>query len=865
MKKWRRKIAGALVAALCMAGLCLTCHMTKAEEPAKCVVDNSMLESALKKTDGLTKIMVSSTVPTGASTVYSLNVAGTAKLYIVGTTGILAPSADGGILALTGDCEGLFSAATLYNKTNLLGLVEIDLRGLDTSGVTSISSMFYWNQNLEKVDITGLDFSSVETMNDLFESLPKLAELNVDWSVANTKNVTNMNAMFYGCSSLTEIDLRGMITNKVTDMSMMFYECNNAETITMNGCNTDAVKTAENMFKRCEKVTALDLTGCSFSAAEDMGSMFEECRSLKSLDLSSFSTENCVSMKDMFANCYQLEYVNVEAFDTAKVKDFSGMFESCVNLSKLNIRGFYTTSATDMARMFSDCRKLTSLDFCHFDTSHVTSMQEMFMKCFAMEYLDLHTFTCESLQNADRMVYMFATMVEDKLEWVDLSGFGQASFSSVEMFAGCDRLAWIDFTNLNFGPFYGVKDETKKNMFGSIEEMEAINPIKTICMNEIQLAYMFMKIYSTNYNHNSFHISPHSFSGEPGNNRCTCCGRCVAVAKAGAHSFGAQPYTCCSDCGECYGIATNGEHDFSGGICSYCGLNEAAYSPCDVYCSLSLKSEIEVNIAFQLSNALRYSDATFARFTLPDGTTDIVPISQTRRTMINGERYDVVSCQVAAKEMNDSITCVVYNENLSYTSEPATISVAQYANVLMNDTSGIYSDEAKDLVCAMLRYGIYAQKFFDYHASGLTSPSISAASTVKEAVEEYAPEFSGRGNGKFSFVGCTLVLNDTVSLRFYFSFSDSLSTEEKNAIIKSNSFTVAADDSGYAYYEVSDIPIASWGTKTYLDTETSSVEYCVFSYLNDVLWNGLDSALSNLMCAMYDYYNAAIVYQYSIQ
>ena len=38
-------------------------------------------------------------------------------------------------------------------------------------------------------------------------------------------NVTNMSYMFYGCSSLKEINLNNFNTNNVTDMSDMFSGC----------------------------------------------------------------------------------------------------------------------------------------------------------------------------------------------------------------------------------------------------------------------------------------------------------------------------------------------------------------------------------------------------------------------------------------------------------------------------------------------------------------------------------------------------------------------------------------------------------------------------------------------------------------
>ena len=49
---------------------------------------------------------------------------------------------------------------------------------------------------------------------------------NIDLSNFNTQNATNMRGMFYGCNSLTNIDLSYFNTQNINNMNNMFYECN---------------------------------------------------------------------------------------------------------------------------------------------------------------------------------------------------------------------------------------------------------------------------------------------------------------------------------------------------------------------------------------------------------------------------------------------------------------------------------------------------------------------------------------------------------------------------------------------------------------------------------------------------------------
>ena len=56
------------------------------------------------------------------------------------------------------------------------------------------------------------------------ESKTNLAQINFNNSF-NTSNVTNMNYMFFYCSSLTSLDLSSFNTSNVTNMRDMFYNC----------------------------------------------------------------------------------------------------------------------------------------------------------------------------------------------------------------------------------------------------------------------------------------------------------------------------------------------------------------------------------------------------------------------------------------------------------------------------------------------------------------------------------------------------------------------------------------------------------------------------------------------------------------
>ena len=101
--------------------------------------------------------------------------------------------------------------------------------------------------------ITGLDkldTENVTNMKSMFYGCTSLTSLDV--SNFNTENVTNMNSMFISCSGLTSLDVSSFNTAKVTDMDWMFYGCSRLKTIYASALfTTNAVGSSSNMFSGC--------------------------------------------------------------------------------------------------------------------------------------------------------------------------------------------------------------------------------------------------------------------------------------------------------------------------------------------------------------------------------------------------------------------------------------------------------------------------------------------------------------------------------------------------------------------------------------------------------------------------------------
>ena len=77
----------------------------------------------------------------------------------------------------------------------------------------------------------------------------------------NTKNVTNMSAMFRNCGKLTEINVTTFDTSNVTSMTAMFFGCTLLQSINLDNFNVSKVTTIDVMFSGCSALKELDLSG----------------------------------------------------------------------------------------------------------------------------------------------------------------------------------------------------------------------------------------------------------------------------------------------------------------------------------------------------------------------------------------------------------------------------------------------------------------------------------------------------------------------------------------------------------------------------------------------------------------------------
>ena len=349
----------------------------------------------------------------------------------------------------------------------------LDLSGLDTSNMTSMSNMFYKSTSLTNIDVSGFDTSRVVTMADMFKDCNNLKEINV--SNFNTSNVKSMSGMFENCANLTELDLSNFNTSKVTTMGTpgygyggMFQGCTNLKSINLSRFDTSNVTIMGNMFRNCKSLENINLSSFDTNKVTDMQSMFYDCKSLTNIDVSNFNTKNVVRMDAMFRGCEKITSLNLSNFNTGKVTSTWAMFHSCTSLINLNLSGFSTDNVTNMQWMFAYCRSLTELNVSNFNTGKVTNMMGMFCNCGDLTSLNLLNF---DTSNVTSMYQMFQGCTS--LTVLDLSNFNTSNLTNIgNMFYYNTKLSTIYVSNL-----WNMSNVTNSGyMFGNCRSLTGAVP-----------------------------------------------------------------------------------------------------------------------------------------------------------------------------------------------------------------------------------------------------------------------------------------------------------------------------------------------------------------------------------------------------
>ena len=293
---------------------------------------------------------------------------------------------------------------------------------------TNMGHWFDGFENLTTIEgMENLCTDSVESMLSTFYGCSSLT--SIDLSHFNTENVNVMQGMFDGCSALTTLDVSNFDMSKMININSMFRNCTALTTIySSDDWKNSPVVNSYFMFKNCTKLKGAD----AFNENETDASMANPttgyftaktyveykdntltfyCDNLKATRSGTVYVLD-ENLPDAKAPAWLKEQKNVRkvvfdsSFKDSMPTTMMNWFYGFENLTTIEgMENLCTDSVVNMAYTFYGCQALTSIDLSHFNTENVIVMAFMFEGCRALTTIDVSNFDMSKMINMESMFH----------------------------------------------------------------------------------------------------------------------------------------------------------------------------------------------------------------------------------------------------------------------------------------------------------------------------------------------------------------------------------------------------------------------------------------------------------------------------
>lgn len=176
----------------------------------------------------------------------------------------------------------------------------------------------------------------------LFQQCPTS---DIDISLLNTTNVTNMKGMFLGCGNLKSLNIEILNTSQVTDMEDMFFKCTSLTTISQ--LDTHSVVEMRAIFYGCQSLTTVPQLNAE--RIRNISSAFSNCSSLINLGGLQDLGKNYVMPVDNLSD-YTL---NLSTCNNLTHDSLMNVINSLYNISDKNTQSLIL-GATNLAKLTAE-------------------------------------------------------------------------------------------------------------------------------------------------------------------------------------------------------------------------------------------------------------------------------------------------------------------------------------------------------------------------------------------------------------------------------------------------------------------------------------------------------------------------------
>ena len=336
------------------------------------------------------------------------------------------------------------------------------------------------------VDFSHFDSSQVTCIESLFEGCTSLRSVN--FGNFDTSKVDSMWFVFLACKNLISVDLSSFDTSKVTILFLMFGNCSSLMSVDMSNFNFYNVeyKWKDNFFIDCGNLKYLNIKNIRYSPLDEninsylVNGLTERdltvCQSFDLIEGSKIKNL-CCDFNIQKERCDSSNYILLYYNKSVKYNSFQNEYRNQINfiiyndseylINEINISPgvkleiHFLEPIKTMESFFdsnydNNMKYLASIDFSHFDASLVTSFEKMFYGCSSLVSINFSNIVTS---NVVSMKSMFEKC--SSLSSINLYDFNTINVFNMEsMFEECSSLL-----SINLSTFKTNKINNAENMF----------------------------------------------------------------------------------------------------------------------------------------------------------------------------------------------------------------------------------------------------------------------------------------------------------------------------------------------------------------------------------------------------------------
>ena len=215
-------------------------------------------------------------------------------------------------------------------------------------------------------------------------------------------------------------------------------------------------------------------------------------------------------------------------------------------------------------------------------------------------------------------------------------------------------------------------------------------------------------------------------------------------------------------------------HEFVNGVCPDCGASDSGSEPekelFELYgANMILGNNLAMNFYIETAD-IEAGEDYYAVITKENanGENLVITIQDENWQKYSDKYYRITLEQIAAKEMADEVTVVIYNDEGEAVSKAWEDSVRKYAMRMLKNEEAKEAPNAEQLALyvEILNYGAAAQEHFKYNASDLANNQLTEAQKAYGIANVEMKDTRVKGEG---YYGTSLTLESNILMNFYFN------------------------------------------------------------------------------------------------